>query len=191
MDELGVPLPAELRALIEEGPVREEGPIEIDLTGRSFSVGLEDLFPAGLPIAGDGSGNFWVLDLTPDAAWPVPVFFLCHDPPVLLYQSADLESFLSEPSLDKDALFTVWRANPGTLDHAAALAGDEELRAFAAQLDERFVFVDLRAPASGDGFAWGRYGPSTELRRHGCARLFACAEPAPKPRRRLFGRRSD
>ena len=160
------------------------GPIEIDLTGESFSVELEELFPAGVPIAHDGAGNFWVRDGT-------PVFFLCHDPPVVLYQSAEVETFLSEPSLDEEALFNVWRTNPCTLDHAAALAGDEELRAFAAELDERFVFVDLRAPVRGDGFSWGRYGPRTELRRHGAARLFACAEPEPKPRRRLFGRRSD
>jgi hypothetical protein len=193
MDELGVPLPDELRALIAQTPAVEDGPIEIDLTGRSFSVGLEELFPAGLPIAHDGSGNFWLLDLTPDAAWPAPIFFLCHDPPVVLYQSADLDAFLRETSqdspLDEEALFTVWRTNPGTLDHAAGLSGDAELRAFASELDERFLFVDLRSPASGDGFSWGRYGPRTELRRHGFERLFAYAPPEQKPRRRLFGLR--
>lgn len=192
MDELRVPLPDELRALIAQTPVVEGGPIEVDLTGRSFSVGLEELFPAGLPIAHDGSGNFWLLDLTPDVSWPVPVFFLCHDPPVVLYQSADLETFLSEPAIDRDALFTVWRANPGTLDHAAALSGDAELRAFASELDERFVFVDLRAPSSGDGFSWGRHGLGTELRRHGYTRLFAYAPPPERERRglrRLLGRR--
>jgi hypothetical protein len=195
MDELGVPLPAELRALLDQPPAFDDHAVEIDLTGRSFSVGLEELFPAGLPIAADGFGNFWLLDLTPEAAWPVPVFFLCHDPPVVLYQSADLDAFLRDASedspLDEDALFTVWRTNPGTLDHAAALAADAELHAFAAELDERFVFVDLRSPASGDGFSWGRYGPRTELRRHGYARLFASA-PQPEPERRglrrLLGR---
>jgi len=161
--------------------------IEIDLTGESFSVGLDELFPAGVPVAHDGSGNFWVRD-------QIPIFFLCHDPPVVLYQSADVETFVSEPSLDRDALFKVWRENPGTLDHAAALAGDAELRAFAAELDERFVFVDLRAPVSGDGFSWGRYGPRTEVRRHGDARLFAYAPPPERERRglrSLLGRRSE
>jgi hypothetical protein len=186
--ELGVPLPAEFRALLEQGPVAEEDTLEIDLTGRSFSVGLEELFPAGLPIAADGFGNFWLLDLTPDAAWPVPVFFLCHDPPVVLYQSADLDAFLRDASqtspLDEDAPFTVWRTNPGTLDHAAALAADDDLRAFAAELDERFVFADLRSPSAGDGFSWGRYGPRTELRRYGFDRLFALA-PSGRERRSL------
>jgi SMI1 / KNR4 family (SUKH-1) len=155
--ELGVPLPAEFRALLEQGPVAEEDTLEIDLTGRSFSVGLEELFPAGLPIAADGFGNFWLLDLTPDAAWPVPVFFLCHDPPVVLYQSADLDAFLRDAS----------QTSP---------------------LDERFVFADLRSPSAGDGFSWGRYGPRTELRRHGFDRLFAVAPSGREPRslRRLL-----
>jgi hypothetical protein len=158
--------------------------IEIDLTGESFSVELEELFPSGLPIAHDGSGNFWVRDVT-------PVFFLCHDPPVVLFQSVDVETFVHDAAegspLDRDALFAVWRTNPGTVDHAAALTGDAELHAFAAELDERFLFVDLRAPVRGDGFSWGRYGPRTDVRRHGSARLFAYAQP--EPRRRLFGRR--
>ena len=52
--------------------------------------------PAGLPIAADGSGNFWVLDLTPDTVEVAPVFFHCHDAPVLLYQAPDLATFLDE-----------------------------------------------------------------------------------------------
>jgi len=191
-----VPVPEELRTLLAEDAGVAGGPLEVDLTGRSFSVGLEELFPAGLPIAHDGSGNFWVLDLTSDPTAPVHIFFLCHDPPVVLYQGADLRAFLHAASraspLDEDALFTVWRTNPGTLDRAAALAGDGELRAFASELDERFVFVDLRSPAGGDGFSWGRYGPRTEVRRHGEARLFAYAAPAERERgsfRRLLGLR--
>ena len=61
MDEFGVPLPDELRALLARPPEVDGGPIEIDLTGRSLSVGLEELFPTGLPIAHDGSGNVWLL----------------------------------------------------------------------------------------------------------------------------------
>lgn len=103
-----------------EGEVTR-GPIEIDLTGESFSVELEELLPSGTPIAHDGAGNFWVLD----------------EPHVLL-QSADLETFLQDAAE---------ATNPGTLDLAAALADDPELRAFAAELDERLAFVELRTPA--------------------------------------------
>jgi hypothetical protein len=81
----------------------------------------------------------------------------------------------------EDRLFEVWRRNPATLDRAAALAGDNDMRAFAAGLDERFTFVDLRAPEIGMGFSWGRHGPRTQIRRHGYERLFAYAPPEKKP----------
>ena len=201
--EVGAPLPAELRDVLEltAGIV---GALEtIDFTGRDLDVEVSDMLPSGLPIAHDGFGNFWVLDLTPDATGPAPVFFACHDPPVLLYQSPDLGHFLHEvfrlyepphaslvDDVHDDRLFRVWRENPGALDHTAALAADERLRAFAAELDERWTFVDLRSPEVGMGFSWGRFGPRTEVRRHGYDPLFAYARPERKPGllSRLFGR---
>jgi hypothetical protein len=88
----------------------------------------------------------------------------------------------------EDRLFNVWGQNPGVLEHSAALAGDEQLRAFASELDDRFEFVDLRSPEIGMGFSWGRYGPRTEVRRHGYERRFAYARPEKQPGllRRLF-----
>jgi len=88
-----------------------------------------------------------------------------------------------------DRLFDVWRNNPGTIERSAALAVDERLSAFAAELDDRFTFVDLRSPPVGMGFSWGRYGPRTDVRRHGHEALFAYAPPAKGPGllARLFG----
>ncbi len=201
-DELGVPLTGELRALLGYTAGIDGGPLPtIDFTGRSLSFGDPDAFPTGLPIAGDGFGNFWILDLTPDDAETVPVFFACHDPPVILYQSPNIGDFLHEAfrmlvpphasavdDVHEDRLFNVWRENPGTLDRPTALAGDEPMSAFAAELDDRFTFVDLRSSPVGMGFSWGRYGPRTDVRRHGHERLFAYAphEKAPGLLRRLF-----
>ena len=200
--EVRVPLPRELRAVLAH-TTGIDGPFEsIDFTGRTMSFEQEDIFPSGLPIAHDGFGNFWVLDLTPETTETAPVFFACHDPPVILYQSPNLGHFLHETfrmnsppheslvdDVHEDRLFNVWGTNPGALDHATALAGDEPLRAFASELDDRFVFVDLRAPEIGMGFSWGRYGARTEVRRHGYERLFAYARPEKQPGllRRLFG----
>jgi hypothetical protein len=202
-DEVGVPLSRELRALLERTAGIDGGPLEpIDFTGRSLSFGAPETFPSGLPIAGDGFGNFWVLDLTPADVETAPVFFACHDPPVILYQSPDIGDFLHEAfrmlvpphasavdDVHEDRLFNVWRDNPGTLEHSAALASDESLSAFAAGLDDRFTFVDLCSSPVGMGFSWGRYGPRTDVRRHRHERLFAYARPekAPGFLRRLFG----
>jgi SMI1 / KNR4 family (SUKH-1) len=185
--ELGVPLPGDLRALLDLTGGIDGGRLgTIDLTGASFDVELSDIFPSGLPIARDGSGNHWVLDLTPDAAPPL-VFYASHDPPVVLIQSLDLAHFLDEAlAPGKSLVHDMWHENP--LDHAAALAGDDELRAFAATLDDGYTIVDLRTPTIGTGFSWGRHGPATEIRRDGYRRLFAYARPEPTPKQGLLGR---
>jgi len=171
--ELRVPLPSHLRLLLKRaGGIDGTRLGTIDFTCRSFDVELGDIFPSGLPIADDGSGNHWVLDLTPDAA-VAPVFYAAHDPPVVLLESPDLGHFLTEvvaktdrsrtsliDEVRDDRPFRVWRTNPSAVDRATALEqGDDEVRAFAAELDERFAIIDLRRPEIGMGFAWGRYGP--------------------------------
>lgn len=200
--ELGVPLPRELRELLAHTAGIDGTALDaIDFTGRSLSYEDKEVFPAGLPIAGDGFGNFWVLDLAPAEAETAVVFFACHDPPVIVVQSPDLGEFLDQvlskfvppheslvDDVREEGVFRIWRENPDTLDHAAALTGDEGLRAFADELDDRFEFVDLRSAEIGTGFSWGRYGPRTEVRRHGYERLFAYARRERKPGllRRLF-----
>lgn len=192
--ELGHRLPEDLRLLLGRTAAIEGAQLEFDFTGRTMDFESRDLFPAGVPIAHDGAGNFWVADTNPREPQTAPVFFASHDPPVVLYQSDDVGDFLHEVFRDaeparaslvddvhEDRLFRVWRENPGTVNHATALAGDEELRAFAAELNDRFTFVDLRAPQVGMGFSWGRHGPRTELRRHGYEQLFAYARPEGKP----------
>lgn len=119
--------------------------------------------------------------------------FACHDAPVVLYQSPDLASFLAEvfrmstppheslvDDVHQDRLFEVWRSNPGVLmQSVAAASSDPALRAFAEALPEGFQIVDLRTASPGMGFSWGRYGPRTELRRHGYDRIFGYARPHP------------
>ena len=151
----------------------------------------KEVFPNGLPIAADGFGNFWVLDITPTTNQVAPVFFACHDAPVVLYQSADLASFLSDvfrmnmpphkslvDDVHEDRLFDVWRKNPGVINQQTALtSSDPAIHSFAADLPENFQIIDLRNVAPGMGFSWGRYGPNTENRRHRHERIFAYAKP--------------
>jgi len=202
--EVGLPLPPALQARLRHTAGIDGSALEsIDFTGRSHDVELTEVFPHGLPIAHDGYGNFWVLDLTPDDP-DAPVFFFCHDAPVVLYQGPGVGHFLHEvfrlsvpphaslvDDVHEDRRFRVWRENPAEIDRATALAGDAALRAFAAGLDDRFVFADLRSPEIGMGFSWGRFGPRTELRRHGNERLFAYAAPEKRPGvlSRVLGRR--
>jgi cell wall assembly regulator SMI1 len=203
-EEVGMALPRDLRRLLAFTAGIDGALHEIDFTGRTFDVELSEVFPSGLPIAHDGAGNHWVLDLRPVDADAAHVFFACHDAPVILYQGSNLAHFLHETfrrsipphaslvdDVHDDRLFNVWGTNPAEIDRETALAGDPELSGFAAGLDDTFVFADLREPEIGMGFSWGRFGPRTKIRRLGFERVFAYGPPEEKPKqgllRRLFG----
>lgn len=197
------PLPKELRMLLSYCSGIDGCLDGIDFTGASMAFEHVEVFPNGLPIASDGFGNFWVLDITPQTSVVAPVFFACHDAPVVLYQSPDIASFLAEifrmsmpphtslvDDVHEDRLFDVWGKNPGLMDQpTAAASSDVDLRSFASGLPEHFHVVDLRSASPGMGFSWGRYGHRTELRRHRYERIFGYAKP---PRTgliaKLFGR---
>src|ERR1041384_7420467 len=178
--DLGFRVPDELRDLLARCAGVEGALESIDFTGRLFGgFGMDNIFPKSIPIAHDGFGNYWVLDVVQADAARTPVFFACHDAPVILYQSDSISTFLGEvvrlyepphksliDDVHEDRLFDVWRKNPGTLTIAEAATRDSELRAFAATLDDRFKVVDLRGAPPGMGFSWGGYGSPTPQRRH-------------------------
>lgn len=184
---LPCPLPEEIRALLcfcrgFDGVIDQ-----VDFTGRDLAFEAEDLFLHGVPIAADGYGNFWVVNLSPDSIDFGPIWFACHDAPVLLYQSANLSEFLTElfrmcepphksliDDVHEDRIRQVWCTNPGVLAHQDCLKSEDPvLREFAGTLDPTFEIIDLRAAKAGDGFSWGRYGPNTVVRRHGYYPVFA------------------
>ncbi|MEX0716547.1 MAG: SMI1/KNR4 family protein [Planctomycetaceae bacterium] len=165
-DTLPCPLPEDVRELLSycggfEGGVAER----VDFTGAEMMFEHEILFPHGVPIASDGFGNFWVVDLTEHSTTFGPVYFACHDAPVILYQSDTLAEFLSELfrthdnlvlEVPEDRLFDVWRTNPGMLTFdECAQSPDDALREFAAELDASWQVIDLRQAKPGFGFSWG------------------------------------
>jgi hypothetical protein len=130
--------------------------------------GPEDVFPHGKELAVDGCGNSWVVDLTSESKAFAPIFFACHDPPVIVYQTDSLLDFLREvvrgsnPPWESEIADMVrrlagriWLKNPCALSRSQCLAtGDHELKAFAESLDETWEFIDLRVPKLGDGYSW-------------------------------------
>ena len=183
---LPCPLPAEVRELLELcGGVDGVG-AEVDFSRLRGTNVLHDLFPHGLAIASDGFGNFWTVDLWPSSQEWGPIYFHCHDPPMILLQSPSLRHFLGalfEPcqpgnaidDVHEDRLFEVWRKNPGALSHAECLASsDEALRAFARELPPAFEIIDLRNAEIGFGFSW-KHMHKTAVRRAGELPIFAYA----------------
>jgi cell wall assembly regulator SMI1 len=202
-ETLPAPLPEEMRAALGVTTGLANGPLEsfslLDLEG----FGLEEAFPQAYSIAHDGYGNYWVLDLLPgDGAWG-PVFYACHDPPVIAYQAQTIDAFLGDvvamwrpgrslvDRMHEEEVYRIWRDHPGLLTPAGAAASDDPVLAgFAASLPAEAWIADLRQARFGDGFAWGRFGPRTEIRRASRERLWALIAPERKPGLlgRLFGR---
>jgi cell wall assembly regulator SMI1 len=148
-------------------------------------------------IASDDCGNFWTVDLRPDSREWGPIYYVCHDPDVCIYQARDLSEFISQLRallFDKDDTSPIARVldhytmevyceRSTRLDHAAMLAGDESMRAFAEKLGPEYTYVDLRNPEIGQGFTL-RYDP---VHRHDNERLFAYRKPV-SLWSKLFGR---
>lgn len=182
------PLPAEMREVFAVTRGLDCGELGlIDLAGLPGGFGLEEVCPHALSIAGDGCGNFWVIDLTTDSQSWAPIFYACHDAPVFVYQTDSLAHFIEESQRgllapwkseiqDVRGKFSaqIWRTNPRVLSHeACANSSDPELREFASSLGPSYEFIDLRFPKLGDGFSWGRYGRSSGVKRFGEKRIFA------------------
>lgn len=176
-------LPSEIRELLAfcsgfDGPLDR-----VDFTGKNSGYDQEDVFPFGRTLAADGFGNYWIIDLLPTSTTFGPIYFYCHDPAVILYQSPDLEHFLTElfkpkmgliDKVHEDELFEVWFENPGVQSFEACEASeDAELKAFAQEIGPTFQIIDLRNARIGMGFSWGRYASDPILKRHGHFPIFA------------------
>jgi len=155
--------------------------------------GLEEIFPCAIELAHDGCGNFWVLDLTKHSSQWGPIFYACHDAPVIVYQTDSLLHFVMEAVREGKAPWKseigevhgrlsglIWCENPGVLSFTHCVrSADKDLSEFAQTLDDTWLIIDLRNPVLGDGFSWGRYGRQTQLKRFGEKRIFAYQRKPP------------
>lgn len=183
------PMPDSVRELLQYTRGFATGPLESLEFGGLEAFEWMDVFPHAVDLAHDGFGNYWVVDLTSRSSEWGPIYFACHDPPVIVFQSPNLSHFLEEvfklgdpdgPRSELDVVheeqaLRIWTENPGVMVLEECLAsGDPVLEEFARALPEGFEVTDLRGAGVGDGFSWGRYGPRTESRRAGEEPVFAC-----------------
>ncbi len=163
--------------------------------------GMEELFPSSILLTGDGAGNFWILDVVENGTLGA-VYYLCHDPAVIVKHSDNLAQFIQHVNdfgknlstshlsiVQEDAVDKIWAAN-SFIDKPTALAGDDTLQAFAAQFADNFVFADLRNAPLKSGFAWGKFGPDiSSAKRCGSEPLWAIEKKEKKGFfAKLFGR---
>ncbi|WP_343304153.1 SMI1/KNR4 family protein [Chitinophaga niabensis] len=154
-----------------------------------------NLIPNPVRVAGDGYGNYWVLDVDKDGNWG-SVFYVCTDPAVIVKQSENLAEFLQhlheygtdmrKSSIDvvhEIVVNDIWNRDDGLITRdEAKYSNDEELAAFAAQLPYNYYIGDLRNKPIGSGFAWGKFGPNVRsVIRSRDGYLWGIEKKAPRP----------
>lgn len=183
----GMRLPAELRELVLTTAGLESELMETFDFACVERCEIPGLFGWMLNVQADGAGNYWVVELRERMPVLGPVWFLCHDAPVLVYQSADLATFLADvlrfetthdgPVRDvvEHAVRRVWTQTSDVPSAGLAASPDPVLREFARGLAGEWFVADLRGAKPGDGFPIGRFGPKTPLARAGEEFVFAYA----------------
>ncbi len=135
---------------------------------RDFEI--YNLIPNSIRIAGDGYGNYWVLDVDTQGNWGA-VFYVCTDPAVIVKQSENLTEFLQQlheygketrkssiGMVHEIVVNDIWNREDGLISRDdARYSEDEELRAFAEKLPYNYFIGDLRKQPVGSGFAWGKF----------------------------------
>jgi hypothetical protein len=115
------------------------------------------------------------------------VFYVCHDPAVIVKHSEDLTQFIEhindfgknahESHLDivhEKVVIDIWSKSNCFLElDDARVSNDINLKDFAFTVPDNFVIADLRNKPIKSGFAWGKFGPRIDsAKRHGKKWIF-------------------
>lgn len=195
-------IPAEIRELLKFAGGFEFYALEEVTFDRVGQFGFEEFFPNSVELAGDGFGNFWILDIDKNGNWG-NVFYVCHDPAVIVKHSEDLNQFIehvsdfgkngNESNLDlihEKVVTDIWNKDHGFTElENAKQSGDMVLKNFALALPDNFVIADLRNKPIKSGFAWGKFGPNIDnVKRHETELIWGVEKPIKKGfMSKLFG----
>ncbi|MDR2967785.1 MAG: SMI1/KNR4 family protein [Methanobacteriaceae archaeon] len=199
IDELakGLPteqIPAEIRELLVFTSGFEFDALE-EITFDAVGVfGFEEFFPNSVELAGDGFGNFWILDIDENGSWG-NIFYVCHDPAVIVKHSDNLTQFIEHVNdfgkngsnsnlciIHEKIVFDIWSNDNGIINlENAKNSNDKVLSDFALSLPENFAVADLRNKPNQKGFAWGKFCPRTDkVKRHKTELIWGIETPNKK-----------
>lgn len=187
-------VPSEIRELLKFACGFEFFGLEEVTFDAIGQFGFEEFFPTSVQLAGDGFGNFWILDIDQNGNWG-NVFYVCHDPSVIVKHSENLTQFIehvsdfgkngSESILDRiheEVVIDIWNNHNGFIEMEAARQSiDTTLKNFALSLPDNFVLADLRSKPNQSGFAWGKFGPNIgQAKRHETELIWGIEKPIKK-----------
>jgi len=171
---------AEIRELLLGTSGFHANDADVDFTGRANPLSFTELVPHGIALAKTRNGDFWVADIYQDGSWH-QVFFLSHDPPVLVVRFGSLRNFIEElantanAAKRADALVSQIFKKRECGRPAGELTSslDVELETFAGSFPANYEVFDLRKAPVPAGFVWGKRGAGRDRRRAGSSLLFA------------------
>lgn len=136
--------------------------------------GFEEMFPNSVQLAGDGFGNFWILDIDSKGNWN-SVYFVCHDPAVIVKHSENLVEFIkhvdefglkgSQSNLDiihEKTVKDIWDEKVGIMKQNEK---DYSFENGQFELPDMFLVADLTDKPVKTGFPWGKSGPNAKIIR--------------------------
>lgn len=141
--------------------------------------GFTELCPNSVTLGHDGFGNHWVLDILNDGSLG-HIYYACHDPAVFIYYADSLNGFLSSllefhesptqnylDEIHDKVVYDIWKDNSQLLDKVDFEKANVSYFPFLNLLEgDDWVIADLRNAKNKTGFAWGKFGPNSEIKRH-------------------------
>ncbi|MBB6464095.1 SMI1/KNR4 family protein [Flammeovirga kamogawensis] len=136
--------------------------------------GFEEMFPNSIQLAGDGFGNFSILDIDSKGNWN-SVYYVCHDPAVIVKHSENLTEFIKHvdefghkgnqsnlDSIHEKTVMDIWSEKVGIMEKNEK---DYDFENGQIELPEMFLVADLSEKPIKTGFPWGKSGPNTKIIR--------------------------
>lgn len=197
-------LPKDIRELLKFAQGFEFDGLDTINFDAVNTFGFEEFFPNSIQLTGDGFGNFWILDIDDNGNWG-NIFYVCHDPAVVVKHSENLTEFLFHidefgkngnnstlNEIHEQIVFDIWNDNNSFISIVDAKQSiDEILKTFAENLPDNYVIADLRNKPNKSGFAWGKFGANiSNSKRHPTELIWAIEIPEKKKSLlgKLFGK---
>ena len=196
-------IPSEIKELLKFASGFEFSGLEEVTFDGIGQFGFEEFFPNSVQLAGDGFGNFWILDVDKNGNWG-NVFYVCHDPAVIVKHSDDLTQFIEHVNdfgknvntstlaiIRETVVMDIWSKDNGFIKlENIEQSNDTALKNFALSLPDNYAIADLRNKPIKSGFAWGKFGPNiNNAKRYETELIWGIEKPVKKGfLSKLFGR---
>jgi hypothetical protein len=160
-------VPPNIDDLLSRGAGIQIGYSEVRWDGN-LAGAQTDALPVSIPVMEDGLGNFWMVDVDPIKCLWREIYYVSHDPPVIVHQASNFSGFLlqfgDECASENGGLITrvhegaareIW-AGRGSCQSSKRLSGspDPLIRQLVEQFGDDSWICDLRSAQPGQGFAW-------------------------------------